>query len=157
MPNPRRPHHHVGLGSHQAVVTTRRPRRSLMEVRPHCHDWEQEAPRHQHDHGQAPRLQWAVVHNVPIIKWKHKFATNIAPHQEELCRKGFATNLEGIFVQGAPAMILNNNLNPARGLANGTQCFNSTVWFSAPPMMEIMSCSAPRPRRSGRSAQPSHR
>jgi len=76
-------------------------------------------------------MQWAVDHNVPIVKWKHKFATNIAPHQEEFYRKEFATYLEGIFVQGAPAMILNNDLNPARGLANGTQCFFHSLVLSA--------------------------
>ena len=127
-------------------------------------------------------MHFARTHGVPFVKW-HNVITgsivNAAPQGLLDSILDFVPELTGSFVQGAPAMIL-NNFSPACGLANGSTGRmvglggvkiddeekmksaepGSVVWLSSPPThilvhVKAMDCSSvPRIRVSGKEAIP---
>jgi hypothetical protein len=70
---------------------------------------------------------------VPILRWKRDLCSQdiLSDLGDAYCDMLYANEPElmGIFVQGAPA-ILNDNLNPSAGLANGTPIVLHSIMFS---------------------------
>jgi len=75
---------------------------------------------------------FARLSSQPVIRWKRPIATTLLDSEhEEVLRTEFP-ELTGTFVAGAPGIILNNDLNPSRGLANGTPAkFHSLILADA--------------------------
>lgn len=73
---------------------------------------------------------WAEYHHVPLLKWRRPlprgYAHLTAGEAERLYQN--EPSLWGSFALGAPA-ILTQNVNPTRGITNGTMCtFHSVTW-----------------------------
>jgi hypothetical protein len=72
---------------------------------------------------------FAISKGVPVIAWKKPLAGILATRfSEETLQSLYEKRPElvGIFVQGAPCVLREENINPTRGLANGTSaCFHS--------------------------------
>jgi hypothetical protein len=87
--------------------------------------------RHALNISQAKRF--AMKHGVPILRWKRELCNKdvLADLGNAYCDMLYSNEPElmGIFVYGAPA-ILNDNLNPTAGLANGTPLVLHSIVFS---------------------------
>ncbi|KAK3254197.1 hypothetical protein CYMTET_36583 [Cymbomonas tetramitiformis] len=71
---------------------------------------------------------FARLSGQPIIRWKRPIATTLLDSRHEDVIRSEFPELTGTFVAGAPGIILNNDLNPSRGLANGTPAkFHSLI------------------------------
>jgi hypothetical protein len=78
-------------------------------------------------------LRWGVIHSVPIIAWRAACRGTEWDNQSDLMkaayRKKYPNMLTNYFVAGAGASLC-NNINPERGLANGTQVIQDTITFA---------------------------
>ncbi len=71
---------------------------------------------------------FARLRGQPVIRWKRDIATTLLDSQHAEVLRAEFPDLIGTFVAGAPGIILNNDLNPSRGLANGTPAkFHSLI------------------------------
>ncbi|MFN9941492.1 MAG: hypothetical protein ACK56I_18645, partial [bacterium] len=76
---------------------------------------------------------FAISKGVPVIIWKKPLAGILASRfSDEGLRNLYEKKLEltGIFVQGAPCVIREENINPTRGLANGTAGYMHSICIS---------------------------
>ncbi|KAK3289326.1 hypothetical protein CYMTET_3225 [Cymbomonas tetramitiformis] len=71
---------------------------------------------------------FARLRGQPVIRWKRDIATTLLDSEHAEVLRAEFPDLIGTFVAGAPGIILNNDLNPSRGLANGTPAeFHSLI------------------------------
>ena len=80
----------------------------------------------------AQAVRWGKAHGVPVLRWRRELRGPLAGTEANLSiLYGSEKELWGYFVQGAPAMLM-ENISTARKLTNGTQaamhslCFQTT-------------------------------
>ena len=84
--------------------------------------------------------KYALRHGVPVLMWRKELSGDLATQlPEDTIEQLYASNpqLTGIFVQGAPWNLTTTNINPEKGLANGTPGFMHTICLGSDTQPDI--------------------
>ena len=80
-------------------------------------------------HNASQAVRFARCKGLPVLRWRLPFLSCGAPSRELDAAYATDTRLHGYFVEGAPAILL-DNIFVHRGLANGTHVVMHSVTFS---------------------------
>jgi hypothetical protein len=79
--------------------------------------------------------EFAISQGVPVLTWRKPLCGNLATRfTDEALDMLYRSRVElrGIFVQSAPCVLREENINPSRGLANGTAAYLHSICLENP-------------------------